>query len=134
MTFSNPLKACTFSEMNLSITLNGKPAAGAKVIRLVDWKTESVDTFMADDSGKVQLPAKFESSITQVLPVEFVSSQVINVQYMDQTYKIWVYAKRNPKENSELAGKSFSLTCELLDDPKTERAFNSLLKTSCKFI
>ncbi|MDP5210442.1 DUF6795 domain-containing protein [Microbulbifer sp. 2205BS26-8] len=134
MTFSNPLKACTFSEMNLRITLNGQPAAGAKVIRMVDWKTESVDSFMVDDSGKVHLPAKFESSITQALPVEFVSSQVINVQYMDQVYKIWVYAKRNPKENSELEGEPLNLSCELLDDPKTERVFNSLLKTSCKFI
>lgn len=133
MSSLNPFKACTFSEMKLQLTLDGKPADGAKVIRTVNWKEEIVDTFKADESGTVQLPAMHESSITQVLPVEFVASQVINVQYKDKDYKIWVYAKRNPAENFEMSGEPLEMSCELSDEPKTERAFDSIVKTSCKW-
>ncbi|WP_346840224.1 DUF6795 domain-containing protein [Microbulbifer sp. SAOS-129_SWC] len=133
MAFLNPFKACTFSEMQLKLTANGEPAAGAKVIRSVNWKEEIVDTFTADDSGRVELPATHESSITQVMPVEFVSSQVINVEYDGKNYKIWVYAKRDPGENSEQNGKPFELACELSDEPKIQRVFDSILKTSCTF-
>lgn len=131
MAFLNPLKACTFSEMQLKLTLGGKPADGAKVTRSVNWKEEIVDTFTADEAGYVKLPAMYASSVTQVLPVEFVSSQVIHVEYEGKDYKIWVYAKRDPGENSELEGKAFDLSCELTDEPKIERAFDSILKTSC---
>lgn len=133
MSFLNPLKACTFSEMKIQLTLNGEPAAGAKIIRTINWKEEITDTYFTDDSGFIELPAAYGSSFTQVLPVEFVSSQTIHVEYKDRDYKIWIYAKRNPGENSELKGEPFDLSCELLDEPKTERAFNSILKTSCKF-
>jgi len=134
MAFLNPLKACTFSEMKIKITLNGKPASGAKIIRTVDWKDEQVDFFTSDEGGNIDLPAKFESSFTQVLPVEFISSQSINVEYENNNYLIWIYAKRNPGENSEMNGNPINLSCELSDEPKTERKFKSAVKTSCKFI
>ncbi|MCW8128693.1 DUF6795 domain-containing protein, partial [Microbulbifer halophilus] len=133
MSSLNPFKACTFSEMKLRLTLDGKPADGAKVTRTVNWKEEVVDTFKADENGTVQLPAMYESSVTQVLPVEFVSSQVISVQYQEKDYKIWVYAKRDPAENFEMSGSPLELDCELSDDPKTERAFDSIVKTSCQW-
>jgi len=133
MTFLNPLKACTFSEMQIRLTLDGKPASGAKIVRSVNWKKEIIDTFTADEGGVVNLPAMYDSSITQALPVEFVSSQVINVEYENKEYKIWVYAKRDPGENSELGGQPFNMTCELTDEAKIERVFDSILKTSCKW-
>jgi len=133
MAFLNSLKACTFSEMQINLTADGKPAAGAKVIRSVNWKEEIVDTFTADDSGQVKLPAMHQNSITQVMPVEFVSSQVIHVEYEGNDYKIWVYGKRDPGENSEMNGQPFDLSCELSDEPKIQRMFDSILKTSCTF-
>ncbi|MFA0814000.1 DUF6795 domain-containing protein [Microbulbifer epialgicus] len=134
MAFLNPLKACTFSEMKIRLTLNGEPAVGAKVIRTIDWKDEQVDFYTSDEDGNIDLPAKFESSFTQVLPVEFISSQSINVEYENNNYLIWIYAKRNPGENSEMNGDPINLSCELSDEPKTERKFKSAVKTSCKFI
>ncbi|WP_444923644.1 DUF6795 domain-containing protein [Microbulbifer sp. DLAB2-AF] len=134
MAFLNPLKACTFSEMKIRLTLDGKPAVGAKITRSVDWKDEKIDFFTSDGEGNVKLPAKFESSVTQVLPVEFISSQSINVEYENKNYLIWIYAKRNPGENSEMNGNPINLSCELTDEPKTERKFKSALKTSCKFL
>lgn len=133
MASMNPFKACTFSEMKIRLTLDGEPVTGAKVTRTVNWKKEIVDTFRSDSSGFVELPAMFESSVTQVLPVEFVSSQVINVEYKDKDYKIWVYAKRNPEKNYEFDGKPIEMRCELSDTAETQRAFNSVLKTSCKW-
>ncbi|GAA5443482.1 hypothetical protein Misp06_01659 [Microbulbifer sp. NBRC 101763] len=134
MAFLNPLKACTFSEMKIRLTLNGEPAVGAKIIRTIDWKDEQIDLFTSDEDGNVDLPAKFENSFTQVLPVEFISSQSINVEYENNNYLIWIYAKRNPGENSEMNGDPINLSCELSDEPKTERKFKSAVKTSCKFI
>ncbi|WP_444929369.1 DUF6795 domain-containing protein [Microbulbifer sp. SSSA002] len=130
----NPFKACTFSEMKIKLTLNGEPASGAEITRSIQWQKEWIDTFTSDEEGIAILPAKFSNSLTQVLPVEFVSAQKITVEYNDQSYKIWVYAKRHPEENSELDGKPFDLTCELSDELKLEEVFDSYLKTSCKFI
>ncbi|WP_407661776.1 DUF6795 domain-containing protein [Microbulbifer donghaiensis] len=39
--------------MEISLTLHGKPANGATVIRTVNWRTENSATFTTDDSGKV---------------------------------------------------------------------------------
>lgn len=133
MSSFNPLKACTFSEMQISLTLDGEPASGATVIRTVNWKNEMTDTFTADEAGQVSLPAMYQNSITQVLPIEFVSAQTIKVEHKGNEYKIWVYAKRNPAKNVEFDGQPIKLTCELSDDPKTERAFGSVVKTACKW-
>lgn len=133
MSLRSPLKACIFSEMQLKLTLYGAPAVGAKITRSVNWKKEITDIFTADEKGFAKLPAMYSSSITQVLPVEFLSSQVIMVEYQGNDYKIWTYAKRDPGENSELGGQPFKLICEISDKPRTERAFNSILKTSCQW-
>ncbi|WP_413664123.1 DUF6795 domain-containing protein [Microbulbifer sp. CNSA002] len=129
----NPFKACTFSEMKIKLTLNGEPVSGAKITRSIQWQKEWIDTFTSDEDGVAILPSKFASSLTQVLPVEFVSAQKITVEHNDHSYKIWVYAKRHPEENSELDGKPFNLTCELSDELQLEEVFDSYLKTSCKF-
>lgn len=133
MSSLNPLKACTFSEMEISLTLDGEPAGGATVIRTVNWRNEKTDTFTADDAGQVVLPAMYESSITQVLPIEFVSAQTIVVRHNEQEYKIWIYAKRKPEKNFEFDGQPIKLTCELSENPVTERAFGSVVKTACKW-
>ncbi|WP_407661774.1 DUF6795 domain-containing protein [Microbulbifer donghaiensis] len=57
----------------------------------------------------------YESSITKLLPMEFISAQTIAVHHNDQEYKIWIYAKRQPKKNFELDGQPIKLTCELSD-------------------
>ncbi|MCX2795567.1 hypothetical protein OQJ68_00600 [Microbulbifer thermotolerans] len=131
MTFLNPLKACTFSEMNIQITLDGEPAKGAEVIRLVKWKKEKIDNFTADEEGRVELPAMFESSTTNLLPMEFVATQLITVKYKGKEYEIWNYAKRKPEKNFELEGKPFSLKCELSKEDELHEVFSSLLVTQC---
>ncbi|WP_444929367.1 DUF6795 domain-containing protein [Microbulbifer sp. SSSA002] len=128
----NPFKAYTFSEMKIKLTFNGEPISGAKIKRSIRWKKEWIDTFTSDKDGVVVLPPKFSNSLTQILPIEFIASQTINVSYKDKDYEIWIYAKRNPAENSE-TGKPLNLTCELTDKQRLEEVFGSLLLTSCQF-
>ncbi|MFV8780921.1 DUF6795 domain-containing protein [Microbulbifer sp. SA54] len=131
MSGSNPMRSCTFSEMHIAIQLDGKPANGAKVTRTVDWRKEIVDEFNADENGEVTLPAQFETSFTKFLPMEFVSSQYITVEFDDKEYVIWNYAKREAALNSEMNGKPLKLVCELSNEAKTQRAFGSILSTPC---
>ncbi|WP_410174038.1 DUF6795 domain-containing protein [Microbulbifer thermotolerans] len=74
----------------------------------------------------------YDISFAKIFPIEFVSSQLIKVIHNDNEYKIWVYAKRNPGENFGMNGESFNLSCELSDKLRTERMFDSILKTSCR--
>jgi len=131
MNIFNPFKACTFSQMQLTLTHNNQPASSAEVIRSVNWKNEKVDTFTTDEDGYVELPAMYQSSITQILPIEFIVAHVITVRYEGQEYKVWVYAKRDSRENNEFNGEPIKLRCELTHEPTTKRAFRSMVKTAC---
>lgn len=126
-------KACVFSETKLELTYNGKPAIGANIWRRISWQKEVVDQFQADSEGKIELPAVYQRSITQLLPVEFVVSQVFKVNYEGQDFEIWINSKRDPADNSELGGAQLNLTCELTDEAELHEEFDTLLLTSCKW-
>ncbi|WP_237567767.1 DUF6795 domain-containing protein [Microbulbifer hydrolyticus] len=131
MSKMNPLKACTFSEMEISILFKGEPAKGATITRTIEWKKEHTDQFTADDNGRVTLPAEFENHLLKAFPMEFVAAQYVTVQYEGEEYEIWNYAKRDAEFNSEMQGSPLRLTCELTDESKTQRAFGSILGTRC---
>ncbi|UTA46980.1 carboxypeptidase regulatory-like domain-containing protein [Simiduia sp. 21SJ11W-1] len=133
MSFFDAGKACTFSEMSLTLTYQGEPASGAKVVRTVEWQKPHVDEFYADDAGKLVLPELHERSLTQLLPVEFVVAQAIHVHYLGQEFEIWINSKRKPEENAELGGRPVKLRCELTDEPQVSREFDALMLTSCQW-
>ena len=64
-------KACVFSETKLELTYNGKPAVVANIWRRIFLQKEVIDEFQLDEKGKIELPAVYQRSITQQLPVEF---------------------------------------------------------------
>lgn len=131
MSKMNPLKACTFSEMEISLLFKGKPASGAKITRKIEWKEERTDQFTTDDNGRATLPAEFENHLLKAFPMEFVSAQHLTVQFDGEEYEIWNYAKRDADLNSEMHGAPLQLTCELTSESKTQRAFGSVLGTRC---
>lgn len=131
MSKMNPLKACTFSEMEISILFKGEPASGAKITRTIEWKEERTDQFTTDDNGRATLPAEFENHLLKAFPMEFVSAQHLTVQFEGEEYEIWNYAKRDADLNSEMHGAPLQLTCELTSESKTQRAFGSVLGTRC---
>ncbi|WP_460804417.1 DUF6795 domain-containing protein [Microbulbifer agarilyticus] len=127
-------KAYIFSEINLSITHKGKPAANAKITRIVEWQKEKVDVFTTDDHGQAALPALKERSLNQLLPVQFVAAQVVNVEFQGEKYEIWVNSKMSPAENAELGGIPLNLACELTQEAVPIEELDSVLVTSCRWV
>lgn len=132
MSLSDIGRVCTFSSIKAKVTLNGEPVVGAKVTRLTDWKKPSTDTTITDENGYFELPALFERSIGQtVLPIQFAVSQVVTIDFKENSYEIWVTTKMKTEENSELDGIALDLTCELSNKMKTYRVSGPILGTVC---
>lgn len=105
MTEGSRAKPCLFSPISGTITLNGEPAAGAKLIRTsgkAHTQGELVDTVTTEEQGQFEMPGVFEHVLlAKFLPMEFVASQKIIVEYQGQTYKLWAGIKREREVNSE---------------------------------
>jgi hypothetical protein len=118
MSVSDIGKVCLFSSISGVITLNGKPAAGAKLIRTADRDGVKTDETVTDKNGFFEFPAMFERTITKHLPMEFVASQKIVAHYDGKEYKIWSGVKRKKEENVESRGKPLVVSCELNSEIK----------------
>lgn len=128
-------EVCVFSSMQGVLTLNGKPATGAKLRRVVTWKDKKgeSDFTETDAEGRFEFPAMMRT-LKQMLPAQFVAHQSIYVTYNEQEYHIWEMGKTSKQENSELGHVAENLTCELTDElePYPE-APGGLLLTVCKW-
>jgi hypothetical protein len=131
MSVSDIGKVCLFSSISGVITLNGKPAAGAKLIRTADRDGAKTDETVTDENGYFKFPAMFERTITKHLPMEFVASQTIVVFHDGKEHKIWSGVKRNPNENIEARGKLLVVTCELNSEKKFVQVNNSPIISLC---
>lgn len=86
---------CLSSPISVTITLNGKPAAGAKLTRTAGkahTQGKLVDTAITDEQGRFEMPGAFERVLlAKFLPMEFVATQKIVVGYHLQHTKdlIW---------------------------------------------
>jgi len=112
-------KVCLFSKMSGVITLDGKPAAHARLVRTANRDGDVIDEATTNEKGYFEFPAMFERTITKYLPQEFVASQKIIAHTKDRQYEIWTSIKRNPKENTESKGKPLVISCELNSEEKT---------------
>jgi hypothetical protein len=106
-------KVCLFSPISGTITLDGKPAVNARLVRTGDRDGPHVDEAVTNEQGYFEFPGMFERTITKLLPMEFVASQKIMVHYEGNEYEMWSSIKRKREENSESRGKSLVVTCEL---------------------
>ncbi len=106
-------KVCVFSAISGVVTLNGQPVAHAKLVRTASKEREHQDETTTDENGYFSFPAMYERSIAKFLPMEFVASQEIRVEYKGQTYKLWSGVKRKPEENTESRGKPLVVQCQL---------------------
>jgi hypothetical protein len=106
-------KVCLFSAISGTITLDGKPAANARLVRTGDRDGARVDEAVTDEHGYFEFPAMMERTLTKFLPQEFTASQKIIVHYNDEKYEIWSAVKRKKEENVESRGKSLVVRCEL---------------------
>jgi hypothetical protein len=106
-------KVCLFSKISGTITLDGKPAAHAVVIRKVNLNRDKVDQTTTDENGYFEMPAVFQRTVTKFLPQEFVAKQDIKVIYNNTEYEIWNGVKRKSGENVESKGHPLIVSCEL---------------------
>lgn len=125
------LKTWTFSEFELTVLLDGEPLADAKLTRTVEWLDKRKDVYRTDSAGLAILPAVGEFSLRFLLPIEFLSFQLITVESNGEEVEIWSYAKRNTGYNSENAGEPIRVTCELNSEAVSGRLAGALITTRC---
>ena len=107
-------RQCLFSEMTGVINFEGKPAAGVKLVRMVDYNKKEYDETITDENGNFHFPGVYRNSLlSKVLPMEFVVGQQIIAHKDGKEYEMWVGVKRKPEENTESRGRPLIVDCEL---------------------
>lgn len=109
-------KVCTFSKVSGVILREGKPVAGARVVRETDYQSKHRDETVTDSEGYFEMPSLFERSVTSLLPQEFVVGQTLKVEVAGEEQKIFSGVKRKKEEMTESRGEPFNITCELTDE------------------
>ncbi len=124
-------KLCIFSAISGVITLNGQPVAHARLIRTGEKERTHQDETTTDENGYFAFPPMYERSIAKFLPMEFVASQTIMVEYKGKKYKLWSGVKWKPEENAESRGKPLVVQCQLEIDDKYISVDGSKFFTLC---
>jgi hypothetical protein len=111
------LSKVMFSEVQGVVLKEGKPVAGAKVVREFIWAWNDAsqrDEVTTDASGKFKFDlASRVSLITSIFPHEPVISQKIKIIHHGKVYIAWDFTKHDYDENGELDGKKINIKCEL---------------------
>lgn len=136
--FSRPTQELVIcSEMQGKLTFQGKPAAGAKIVRWSAWKDHDgeSETFYADEHGNFLLPEKRDIHKKGPLDflAQFVGKQMITVTYKGTDYEIWYTSKLVPEKYAEYGGTPTNLRCELTDEQEILRTDDILGGVSCKW-
>ena len=124
-------RVCLFSAISGTITLDGKPAANARLVRTGDRDGAKTDETFTDENGYFAFPPMYERTITKFLPQEFVARQRIVVNYNENSYEVWSGVKGSVNENSESRGKNLVVMCELNSDKKYIWVDGSPYSTLC---
>lgn len=128
-------KLYLMSEISGTITLNGEPAAGAKLKRIVSKaysRSELTDETVTDANGYFTMPAVTQRKFVQkIFPMEFVVPSEIYVTYQGKEYFIWTSTKREPEKNTENRGKPLVVQCELTADERVFGINSSPFITLC---
>ena len=108
------IKQCLFSSMTGVVNFEGKPAAGVKLVRMVNYNKDVFDETVTDEQGNFHFPAIFRNNYAGViLPMEFVVLQEITAHVNNEEVEMWSGTKRSPEENSESRGKPLIVKCDL---------------------
>ena len=133
MAISDVGKVCLFSAISGVITLDGKPVANARLVRIVKKEGAKTDETTTDEKGYFQFPPVFDRTITKFLPMEFVVSQVIDLHHQGMKYELWNGVKRNPDENTESRGLPLIVQCELNQERMFKEVNGSPIISLCKW-
>jgi hypothetical protein len=115
-----PFQICLFSEVNAVLTLQGKPVAGAEIVRTANQLDSKVytDKTTTNAQGRFHFAARYIFSLSNFIPAEPMISQRVTIHYQGREYLGWRYSKHNYGHNGELDhDKPIKLTCELTEEP-----------------
>ena len=121
MGFLDFAKACLYSEVSGVVTLHGKPAAGAEIIRKAWWPDEKLhtDNTTTDAQGQFHFAPMFVFSlIHQHIALEPVIEQTMLIRFQGKEYPAWHGHKRDfDIKNGFEDGRLRLLMCELNNEP-----------------
>ena len=107
------VKVCLFSGVNGVVTLEGKPVAGAELVRTAQiGETVHTDRTKTDDNGRFQFPAMYTHSVYKIAPVEPFITQKIKILTGGHEYLAWSGNKRNYDLNGEIY-QPLEFNCEI---------------------
>lgn len=113
-----------FSSVKGQIVQNGKPVAGAKVVRQYVWQWNGkkvIEETTSDGSGNFSFKQASQSSLlTSIVPHEPVITQLILIHFADKKYEAWSFSKRNYDDMGELR-RPIEIICDL--DTKPDNYF-----------
>lgn len=134
MAFFSKKEVVLSSPFEATITFKGKPAAGARVKRVIKWQSDigEEDYTETDEHGYFSLPA-VKDSWRQLLPAEFVVYQDVIVDFDGKEYKIWIHSKREEHQWAELSGQPVNMRCELTEEIRRVEVDVGLLGTNCRW-
>ena len=97
------VKVCLFSEVTGVVTLEGKPVAGAELVRTAKiGEKVHTDKTKTDENGRFQFSAMYTNSVYKIAPVEPFIAQKIKILTDKKEYEAWDLDKRNYDLNGEL--------------------------------
>ncbi len=123
-----------FSPMEGKLTIEGKLAAGIKIVRWLIWKDNEgeKEEFYTNENGNFSIPIK--KDLVKLSPLsQFVMSQTILAYHEQKEIPIWVKSKRSKVEFGELGGKPKNFRCELTKKRTRIENDDGLFSTSCKW-
>ena len=109
------MKVCLFSEVNGVVTLEGKPVAGAEIVRSAEINDKPyTDKTVTDENGRFHFDAMYTHSVNKILPMEPVIPQKILIKPQGHEYLAWEMTKHDYGINDEIK-MPIRLACELLN-------------------
>lgn len=129
------VKQCLFSGMTGIINFEGKPAAGVKLVRMVDYNKAQYDETITDENGNFNFPTIYRNNIAGVfLPTQFVVNQKISAFKDGVEYLVWEATTMDSTENYEARGNPLVVTCELsLEEESYIKINRNLIYGHCKW-
>jgi Domain of unknown function (DUF6795) len=122
-----------FSPMEGMLTVDGEPAEGARLERMIKWEGgEQLDTFDVLKDGLFSFDIFKKELLLNPLN-QLVIKQKIYAVYNGQRYKIWSVGKMDIDEYGEIGSKPSNFKCELTDELVHIEANSPLFVTSCKW-
>lgn len=123
-----------FSPMEGVLTINGVPASGVRLGRVVNWDGDKESVVSIDTSNDGFFSFDELKEDIEISPLNvFVVNQYIYAYHENKAIKIWIKAKWGKELYSELGGKPKNLRCELMDPLVRVELESGALGTRCKW-